>query len=156
MTSGIEIVRRYLTDQDVLFELIEHQDTFAAAAEARATGFDPHETAKTIILHDRARLMAAVIPASETLDVRKARALLGGTGHLRLATEDEIERTVPDLETGALPPFPGLLALPEVLDRRLLECERILCSGGDHRHSVALSPRALDRLGAPLIGDICE
>jgi Ala-tRNA(Pro) deacylase len=156
MTGGIEIVRRFLTDQNVSFEVIEHQDTYAAAAEARVTGFDPHETAKTIILHDRAGFMAAVIPASETLDLHKARALLGGTGHLRLATEDEIERTIPDLETGALPPFPGLLALPEVFDRRLLECERILCSGGDHGHSVALSPRTLDRLGAPLVGDICE
>jgi Ala-tRNA(Pro) deacylase len=156
MTRGIEIVRQFLTDQEVPFEVIEHQDTFAAATEATVTGFDPHETAKTIILHDRAGFMAAVIPASERLDLHKARALLGGTGHLRLATEDEIERAIPDLELGALPPYPGLLALPEVLDRRLLDHERILCSGGDHRHSVILSPRTLDRLGAPLVGDICE
>jgi hypothetical protein len=44
-------------------------------------------------------------------------------------TEDEIERTVPNLETGAPPPVPGLLALPEVFDRGL---------------------------GAALVGDICE
>lgn len=153
---GIDAVRQFLEGQEVHCEVVEHQETFAATTEARVAGLDPHETAKTVILHDRTGLSAAVIPASERLDLHKTRALLGGTGHLRLATEDEIERAFPDFEAGALPPIPALLATPEVLDRRLLEHERILCSGGDHRHSVILSPRVLDRLGAPLVGDICE
>ena len=156
MTRGIETVRQFLDDQEVHCEIVEHEDTFAAATEAKVAGLDPHETAKTVILHDRSGFSAAVIPASERLDLHKTRALLGGTRHLRLATEDEIERAFPDFDAGALPPFPALLVTPEVLDRRLLEHERILCSGGDHRHSVILSPRVLDRLGAPLVGDICE
>jgi Ala-tRNA(Pro) deacylase len=101
-------------------------------------------------------LRAAVIPASERLDLHKAHALLGGTSHLRLASEDEIAQAFPAFDPGALPPFPGLLLVPEVVDPRLLEHDRILCSGGDHRHSLLISPRALDRLGAPLVGDLCR
>jgi hypothetical protein len=32
----------------------------------------------------------------------------------------------------------------------------ILCSGGDHRHTLTISPREIERLGEPLVADICE
>lgn len=153
---GIGAVRYFLQRQEVPCEVIAHEQTFAAASEANAAGIDPRQTAKTVLLHDREGLRAAVIPASERLDLTKARALLGGTSHLRLATEEEIEQAFPIFDAGALPPFAMLLVTPEVVDRQLMEHERILCSGGDHRHSVLISPRALERLGSLLVGDICE
>ena len=154
-THGIEAVRAFLDRQGVPYELAVHEATFAALSEANVAGIDPHETAKTVILHDRGGFSAAVIPASERLDLRKARALLGATSHLRLASEEEIEQAFPDFDPGALPPFPALLAIPEVVDRRLTEPERILCSGGDHQHSLVISPRVLERLGPPIVGDLC-
>ena len=137
---GIEAVRYFLDRQAVPCEVVAHHETFAAASEAQSAGVDPHETARTVVLHDHGGLRAAVIPASERLDLGKARALLGGTRHLRLATEDEIEQALPVFDPGALPPFPALLAMPEAVDRRLWWYERILCSGGDHRHSLLISP----------------
>jgi prolyl-tRNA editing enzyme YbaK/EbsC (Cys-tRNA(Pro) deacylase) len=113
--------------------------------------------AKTVVLlHDRDGFRAAVIPASERLDLRKARALLHAGGHLRLASEEEIEREFPVFDAGAVPPFGALLATPEILDPRLLRYRSILCGGGDHRHTLKISPREIERLGEPLVADICE
>jgi prolyl-tRNA editing enzyme YbaK/EbsC (Cys-tRNA(Pro) deacylase) len=109
-----------------------------------------------VLLHDHGGFRAVVIPASERLDLHKARMLLGASGHLRLASEDEIEREFPVLDPGALPPFSALLGLPEIMDKRLLGYDHVLCSGGDHRHALKVSPREIERLGDPLAADICQ
>lgn len=152
---GSEVVVHFLEHQKAPYELIEHADTFAAADEARATDSSPARMAKTVLLHDHWGFRAAVIPASERLDLHKARALLGASDRLRLASEEEIEREFPAFEAGALPPFSALLGTPEILDTRLLAYHHVLCSGGDHRHTLKISPREIERLGEPLVADVC-
>src|SRR5512139_3050506 len=117
---GLEAVRHYLEREGVQCEVVSHEDTFAATREAEAAGVGAHQTAKTVLLHDHSGFCAAVIPASERLDLHKVRELLGASGHLRLATEEEMEQEFGVFDVGALPPFAGLLATPEVLDRRLM------------------------------------
>jgi prolyl-tRNA editing enzyme YbaK/EbsC (Cys-tRNA(Pro) deacylase) len=152
---GIEAVAHFLERKRAAYELIEHPDTFAAVDEARAAGSAPARMAKTVLLHDHGGFRAAIIPASELLDLHKARVLLGASGHLRLASEDEIEREFPAFDAGALPPFSALLGTPEILDPRLLAYHNILCSGGDHRHTLKISPREIERLGEPQVADVC-
>lgn len=152
---GVEAVIDFLERHQAAYDVVEHRDTFAATSEARAAGTTPERMAKAILLHDHDGFRVAVIPASEQLDLHKARALLSASGHLRLASEDEIERQFPAFDVGALPPFSSLLGVPEVLDGRLLTHQKVLCSGGDHRHTLEISPHEIERLGNPLVGDIC-
>jgi hypothetical protein len=65
--------------------------------------------AKTLALHYHGSYKLVVIPASRRLDLSRLRQLSGGSTHLRLATEHEMERDFPDFEVGALPPFGPLL-----------------------------------------------
>jgi Ala-tRNA(Pro) deacylase len=152
---GVDAVIDFLERHRAAYEVIEHRDTLAATSEARASGTAPERMAKTVLLHDHDGFRVAVIPASEQLDLHKARALLQASGHLRLASEDEIEREFPAFDVGALPPFSALLGAPEILDRRLLVHHRVLCSGGDHQHTLEISPHEIERLGNPLVGDLC-
>jgi prolyl-tRNA editing enzyme YbaK/EbsC (Cys-tRNA(Pro) deacylase) len=152
---GIDAVVDFLERHRAAYEVVEHRDTFAATSEARAAGTAPEQMAKTVLLHDHDGFRVAVIPAADQLDLHKARALLGASGHLRLASEDEIDRQFPAFDPGALPPFSALLGVPEILDRRVLAHHRVLCSGGDHRHTLEISPHEIERLGNPLVGDIC-
>ena len=102
---GIAAVIGFLERRQVPYEVVEHDPAYSAAAEARAAAADPEATAKTIALHDHDGYRLAVVPASERLDVRRARELLGASHHLRLATEEELERDFPTSEVGALPKF---------------------------------------------------
>jgi Ala-tRNA(Pro) deacylase len=154
-SRGIEAVTRLLEWRDVRYEVVEHDATYSAAAEARATEADPEATAKTVALHDHDGYRLAVVPASERLDVRRVRQLLGATHHLRLATERELERDFPAFDVGAMPPF-ATTPLPEVVDLRLLRHERIVCAGGEHRCSVRLDALELLRITEPRVADICE
>jgi prolyl-tRNA editing enzyme YbaK/EbsC (Cys-tRNA(Pro) deacylase) len=98
----------------------------------------------------------AVIPASHRLDLHRTRELLGATGHLRLATEDELERDFPMFDVGAMPPLGPMMPMPEIIDVHLLYHDRILCAGGDHRHALRLDPRDLLRVCEPRVAALCQ
>lgn len=155
-TTHAAAVREWLHGHGVAFDLVTHDPTENAAAEAEATHRPTEQVAKTVVLQDGAAYALAIVPASERLDLGALRDLLGASKHLRLATETEIATDFPALEVGAIPPAGPMLPMAEVIDRRLLEHPRILCAGGDHRHSIVLDPRDLVRLTRAKVADICE
>jgi Ala-tRNA(Pro) deacylase len=153
---GIDMVASYLEEQGVAHEVVEHPTRYSAAADARAAGLEPDDAAKTILLRDDEGYKVVVIPASHRLDLHKLRELLGADSSLRLAAEHEIAADFEAFEVGAVPPFGPLLPAPEVVDRRLLEHDRVMCSGGDHRHGVMLDPNEIVRIAKPQVGDVCQ
>jgi Ala-tRNA(Pro) deacylase len=154
--AGIDAVHRYLDEQGIAHDVVDHEQTFSAAQEAKAAGVSPDHAAKTMVLRAGEEYRLAVIPASHRLDLHKARDALEAGTHLRLASEGEMEADFASFDVGAVPPLGPVLPAPEALDERLLEHDRILCSGGDHRHSVLLDPRDLARLSDAKIADLCE
>ncbi len=153
---GVALVTRYLSEAGIAHDVVEHQATYSAIQEARAAHEEPRHTAKTLLLHDRESWLLAVIPANRRLDMAKARRLLGGTAHMRLATEEEMQKVFPAFDVGALPPVGPQLPLPEAVDVRLIYRDRVLCAGGDHEHALRLDPRDLVRVSEPRVGDLCE
>jgi Ala-tRNA(Pro) deacylase len=153
---GIDAVTAFLEAEGVRHEVLEHRPTFSAAAEARAAGSQPQEAAKTLALHDRGGYRMAVIPASHRLDLHRTRELLGATSHLRLATEDELERDFPMFDVGAMPPLGPMMPMPEIIDVHLLYHDKIVCAGGDHRHGLRLDPRDLVRVCEPRVASLCQ
>jgi Ala-tRNA(Pro) deacylase len=154
-TTGSAAVAEYLDGIDVAYELLTHRPTMSATAEANATQRPVEQVAKTVVLQYGAGYVLAIVPASQRLDLRKLRGLLGATKNLRFATEEEIARDFPVLEVGAVPPLGPMLPMAEVIDRRLVEQARILCAGGDHEHSIVLDPRDLVRLTGATVADVC-
>jgi Ala-tRNA(Pro) deacylase len=155
VTTGAAAIVGYLDGEGIEYELVEHEPTMSAVAEANATQRPQSQVAKTVVLQDRSGYVLAILPASERLDLHKLRDLLGASKSLRLATEKEMARDFPMLEVGAVPPIGPMLPRAEVVDGRLLEQERILCAGGDHRHSVVLDPRDVVRIADAKVADVC-
>jgi Ala-tRNA(Pro) deacylase len=153
---GAALVRHVLQDAGIAHDVVEHEPTYSAIEEARAMHEEPRFSAKTLLLHDRDGWSLAVIPANRRLDIGRARRLLGGTHHMRLATEDEMRTAFPAFDVGALPPVGSPLPLPEAVDVRLIYRDHVVCAAGDHSHAVRLDPRDLIRLAEPRVGDLCE
>ena len=153
---GAALVRHVLQDAGIAHDVVEHEPTYSAIEEARVMHEEPRFSAKTLLLHDRGQWCLAVIPANRRLDVARARRLLGGTHHMRLATEDEMREAFPAFDVGALPPVGAPLPLPEAIDVRLIYRDHVVCAAGDHNHAVRLDPRDLVRLAEPRVGDLCE
>jgi Ala-tRNA(Pro) deacylase len=152
--EGHTAVTEFLDRAGVPYEVVEHERTQTAAAEARAAGMPAADVAKTVVLRDDAGLRLAVIPADHRLDMRKVKRELGSKG-LRLVTEREMEREFSDFEVGAVPPFGPMLHALELMDERLLDHDRILCGGGDHEHGVMVDPHDVVRASQARVADIC-
>ena len=106
---GAEAVAHFLDRKHASFELIEHHATYAAREEASAAGSPAPRMAKTVVLHDSDGYRIAIIPASERVDLDKAREVFGASADMRLATEREIAQDFPTFDPGALPPFGACL-----------------------------------------------
>jgi len=152
----IEKTIAYLDEQGLDYEIFDHEVGFTAAEEARAAGVDPQNAAKSVLVRDDAGYRLLVIQASDRLDLGKVRGLLGEGKELRFATEEELGAEFPQFELGAIPPLGPMLPAPEIIDPRVLDHERILCNGGDHRHSVLIDPKELARVTGAQVADVVE
>jgi Ala-tRNA(Pro) deacylase len=155
-TTRVHAIVEFLHGAGVDHQVIEHEPTMSAVAEATATAYPTEQVAKTVVLHDGNSYVIAAIPASERLDLHKLREVLGAARQLHLATEHEIGEHFPSLEVGAVPPFGPMAPEAEVIDRALLEQRRILCPAGDHRHSVLVDPREVVRITGAKTADISQ
>jgi Ala-tRNA(Pro) deacylase len=146
----------YLSAHGVEHEIVEHAAAYTASSEARAAAVPPDQAAKTVVLEHGGDYLLALVPASERLDLHKLREVLGVGRSLRLAGEDEIAARFGQFEVGSVPPVGDAVFAGEIVDRRLTDLDRMLCSAGDHRHSVSVSPADVVRLAGARVADICE
>ena len=153
--EGHAAVTEFLERHGVSYEVVEHERTQTAAAEARAAGMPAADVAKTVVLRDHEGVRLAVIPASHRLDLHKVKRELGSKG-LRLVTEQEMSTEFEDFEVGAVPPFGPMFHALELVDERLLDHDRILCGGGDHEHGVLVDPHDMVQAGQARVADICD
>ena len=144
--DGREQLEGYLREQGVSFKLIEHAHTETAAAEAQVAHLPAEQTAKTVVLHAPGGYRFAVLPASDRLDLHKAADALDVARHqLRLASEDDMASDFSAYEVGAVPPM-GPDTPAELIDMRLLGYQNVLCSAGDHEHSLLVDPTDIVRV----------
>jgi Ala-tRNA(Pro) deacylase len=142
-----------LKREHVDYELIRHRRTETAAAEAEALGLDPHAVAKTLVLITPGGFVRAVLPASERLDLDKARRALDT--EVSLATEETLIGAYPEFELGAVPPMGG--AYDRVLvDERLFDSRFVVLDAGTHEESVRLRTGDLLSIAEAEVADLAE
>jgi Ala-tRNA(Pro) deacylase len=148
---------RVLDEADASYEVLPHAHTERATDEAEALGLEPAEVAKTLVVTTPDGYLRAVLPASERLDLRKVRELLGaGKKEVRLSSEEELGRDFPEFELGAVPPLGGSRPDPVAVDRRVAERESVVIEAGSHDESVRVKISDLLRLTGAEVVDICK
>jgi Ala-tRNA(Pro) deacylase len=156
-SSPVETTKSHLEHQGIEYELVEHDRALTAAAEARAAGQEPANAVKSVLLRSIEGYELVVLQASDRLDLGKVSEQLGESrSDLRLATEEEIDADFPQFELGAIPPLGEMLPAPEIVDRRVLDHDRVLCNAGDHTHSVLVDPSEIVRASRAEIADVRE
>jgi Ala-tRNA(Pro) deacylase len=137
-------VREYLEKRGIPFEAISHERTYTSIDEARALGISADEVVKTIVLDTSSGHALAVIPASQRLDIKLARAATGDKD-ARFATEEELERDFPHTELGGFAPLGSLLKAPTYVDPEVLTHGTVVFAAGSQRESVKVRTEDLFR-----------
>ena len=152
-----EDLTRALDDAGVQYELLSHEHTESAAAEADALGLSPADVAKTLVVATPGGYARAVLPADCRIDLRKLRELLGaGKKDVHLASEEAIGRDYPDFALGTVPPLGGARHDPVVVDRRVADRDAVVIEAGSHEQSIRLSTADLVRAADAQVADICK
>ena len=145
-------LEKYLRDNGVEFQAMTHRAAYTAQELAAAQGVKGRQVAKVAMVHADARIVMLVMPASYRIDFARVKDLLAAK-EARLALEEEFSGLFPDCETGAMPPFGNLYAVPVYVDRSLAEDSEIVFQVGTHRDTMKISYRDYARLAQPVVAD---
>ena len=156
MTVNPEVVA-WLDERGAKYEVVEHAQVFNTVAEARELGIDVDQLAKSLVVHvtHEGNQAVVVVPGGHRVSNDKLH-LFFGTGHARLATEDELRTEFPQFELGAVPPLSGLVRLPVYIDRRLVDHETVLFNGGTHTASIRMSMHDFINLADLSVVDVVD
>lgn len=149
-------VTSVLDEVGVAYTVLPHAHTETATAEAGALDLPPSQVAKTLVVSTPTGYLRAVLPASERLDQRKLRDLLGDGKGIHLASEEDLARDYPEFELGAVPPLGGAHRDPVIVDRRLSQLGSLVVEAGSHEHSLRIQTADLIRLTEARVADICQ
>ena len=151
-----EDLTRVLDEAEVPYELLPHERTESALAEAETLGIAPADVAKTLVVTTPEGYVRAVLPASGRIDLRKLReARGGGKKRVHLASEEDLARDYPEFDLGAVPPIGGGRRDPVVIDSRLAERDSLVLEAGSHEESVRVPTSDLLRVSQAEVADIC-
>lgn len=146
-------VERFLKENGVEYDVIEHPAAYTSQEEAAAAHVSGHEWAKTVIFFQNdGEAIQAVLPASYAVDRERLEELVG-QGDLRLAEESEFVDLYPDCEPGAMPPLGVIYDQKVYVDEHLTEDEAIVFDAGDHRSAVRMKYADYEGLIDPVVGD---
>lgn len=129
------LTTEYLEGRGVPFEVVPHEKAFTSIDEARALGIDADVVVKTLLLDTAEGHALAVIPGDRRLDMRLVEQVVGDK-HAHLATEQEIERDLPEVELGSLPPLGGLLRAHVYVDPEVMRHDVIVFAAGVQTESI--------------------
>jgi Ala-tRNA(Pro) deacylase len=144
-----------LDEAGIPYDLIRHRPTRTAVEEAHAVGVASRQVAKTVVLTTPTGFVRAVLPASERLDLHKARMILG-TDEVELATEQALSGAYPEFELGAIPSAADLHRDRVLLDIRLCGLEDVVLEAGTHDRSIRIGTSDLIEVSDARIANLCE
>jgi Ala-tRNA(Pro) deacylase len=146
----------WLIGQGVEHEIHPHDPTFTARATATAEGVDARTFAKVVAVATRdGRNAILVLDATDHLDLRKARVVLGASD-VRLLTEPELKGLAPGCEVGAMPAVGALFGLTTYADYAVRDDPEISFNAGSHRFSVRVERERWERACNVIYADLAE
>jgi Ala-tRNA(Pro) deacylase len=148
-------VAKFLTDQHVRFEQIEHPAAYTALRLAESVHEKGCNVAKTVLVRTNDGFAIAILPSTHRIDFKKLGGLIGARG-VRLATEEEAELLFPDMEAGVVPPFGKEYGIRTVVDIHLAGCKTIVFEGGTHAEAIRMRYEDFEMLEMPIKGMIAD
>lgn len=140
----------YLREHGVPYSGHHHARAITAQEVAAVEHVPGRMFAKTVMVVADDELVMLVLPAPHHVNPERAAEALDAD-EVRLAGEDAFERTFPDCEVGAMPPFGNLYGVPVYVDEALTEDEEIVFRAGTHTDTMSVAYADFERLVAPTV-----
>jgi Ala-tRNA(Pro) deacylase len=148
-------LRKYLDEQDIRYDLVQHEPTMSALGSAHAGHIPGDKLAKAVMLSDGGGYRLAVLPASCHLRLTDLKTELGQEIHL--ASESEVAEIFRDCDRGAVPAVGSCYGLDVIIDDSIGQQQELYFEGGDHATLVHMDGVEFARLNPRARhGSFCE
>jgi len=145
-----KLLRAYLDKAHIDYKVQAHQPAFSAPRIAQAAHVPGRELAKVVIIWLDTRLVMAVLPSTQHIDLGHLRELTGAR-NVRLAREEEFAARFDQCELGAMPPFGNLYDMEVFVAESLTEDEVISFNACTHTEIMTMAYEDFERLVRPTV-----
>lgn len=143
-------LKEYLDSNRIRYVTITHSVAYTMQEIASIAHVPGKELAKAVLVRLDGAMAMAVLPATRHIDLPR----LGGAAGvktIRLASESEFRDLFPGCQTGAMPPFGNLYAMPVYADAMLESDKEIVFNAGTHVELMRMAFADYARLVQPKI-----
>ena len=145
-------LKKYLDSNKVKYKALKHKLAYTAQEIAAAQEVPGKQVVKSVLVKAGDKFVLAVLPAIHLIDAKKLKTVLKCKS-IKIATEKDIEKVIPDYKPGAMPPFGNLFGLETYVDKMLKEDVEIVFNGGTHKDTVKMKYADFEKLAKPKISD---
>jgi Ala-tRNA(Pro) deacylase len=150
-------VEDFLHTEHVWFETLLHRPASSATKLASSVHVPGRGVAKTVLVKAGERFVLAVLPATARIDFGRLARVLGiHSSQLRLASADEILKTIGDCEPGVIPPFGQLYGLETLMDESLADNVAIVFGANTRHEGMRMRFSDYQALEEPVRADFAE
>jgi Ala-tRNA(Pro) deacylase len=145
-------LKTYLDKNKIKYSTLKHKEAFTAQEIAAAQHIPGKQVVKSVLIKADDKYVLAVLPAIHMVDFSSLKKALNAK-KVSLATENEINKVIPDFEIGAMPPFGSMFDLPVYADSTLKEDKEIVFNAGTHKDMVKMKYKDFEKLAKPALGE---
>lgn len=132
-----DIVKTYLDDRGIDYQLSSHRRTATSRQSAAAAHVKPNQVAKAVLMRRGWEYVMVVVPADSRVDTRSIDREMGT--HYELAPTNKAESLLEDCAPGAIPPVGKAYGVETLVDDTLDSLTDVYFEAGDHEHLIHVS-----------------
>ncbi len=142
-------LKKFLEDNKIKHELVEHRTAFTAVDIAATQHIKPQEIIKALVMKvDSKATVLALLSANRNLDKDKLLKTINTyrkkNGEklgkkIAFAKEKWMKENINIGKIGAAPPFEALLKIPVIIDNLVLKNTKVYVSSGDYNFSIKMT-----------------
>jgi prolyl-tRNA editing enzyme YbaK/EbsC (Cys-tRNA(Pro) deacylase) len=153
MEKAFHDIKGFLQKKGADFQVLVHQPVHTSEQAARARGAPQKSGIKALIFFCDRSPFLVLVRGDHRADTKKLRKVTQ-TKDIRLATAEEV-LDVCNCEVGSVHPLGPLMKVSKtIMDRTILDNDRVNFSAGLHTHTVNMPLKAFLAVAAPVIADI--
>ena len=145
-------LKEFLDDRDVKYVSINHSRAYTAQEIAESAHISGNDFAKVVMLKADEKMIMAVLPAPDKVDLKLLRQALG-VRDIVFADENDFQDHFPGCEVGAMPPFGNLYGIRVILAQTLCDSTTISFNSGLHTEVIQMDYEKYIKLVSPEIMD---
>ena len=143
-----ENIIKLMNEQEIAYEIFEHEPVFTNPAMAEALKVSEAETVKSLVLSTReGRMIVLVLPGDKKVNWKQA-AAGAGTKKVSFAKPEAVSEAV-GCEVGCVPPFGHLTTLDIYMDQDMTKKNFVYFNSGVHDKSFKIKAWDLKKLCNP-------